>query len=259
MKANPLDMAVAIALEAYGPNSTSTMILTFVSLNKGIDQDKLADFVASSTATTTAAALVAGPFASAVDAVKSAITSAASAVAAVAQVGIRELGLAVHSTLGIFDTLISQTITAEVLNVQTVNAKTLCLDGLCVDKTQLQNLLNGTGGSGGGNGGGGNSGGGEGGNGSTTPDTEAPVISLNGNNPAEVTVGSSYTDLGATVTDNVDDNLGFKVSLNGGPQIDISELSVDTASTTTHTIVFTAIDTAGNIGTATRTVNVVAQ
>ncbi|TSD02972.1 MAG: Uncharacterized protein Athens071416_363 [Parcubacteria group bacterium Athens0714_16] len=38
---------------------------------------------------------------------------------------------------------------------------------------------------------------------STTTDTEAPVITLAGNNPAEIIKGTSYIDPGATATDNV--------------------------------------------------------
>jgi hypothetical protein len=153
--------------------------------------------------------------------------------------------------LAVFDTIVSQTITASVLNVDQVNAKTLCLDDLCITKTQLQNILNGQGsGSGSGNSGGGTGGG----TGSSTPDTEAPVITLNGNNPATVSIGSTYTDLGAVVTDNVDTNLGFTVSLDGGATTTLDQLNVDTATSTTHTIIFSATDQAGNTGTATRTV-----
>jgi hypothetical protein len=251
MKANPLDVAVAIALESYDEHSTSTSILAFISLNKGVDATTLAQILASSTATTSAPALLAGPFASASQAVKNALTAAVAALGSVAQEGIHQLGTAVHASLAVFDTIVSQTITASVLNVDQVNAKTLCLDDLCITKTQLQNILNGQGsGSGSGNSGGGTGGG----TGSSTPDTEAPVITLNGNNPATVSIGSTYTDLGAVVTDNVDTNLGFTVSLDGGATTTLDQLNVDTATSTTHTIIFSATDQAGNTGTATRTV-----
>ncbi|MBY0294400.1 DUF5011 domain-containing protein, partial [Patescibacteria group bacterium] len=61
-------------------------------------------------------------------------------------------------------------------------------------------------------------------------------------------------DLGATVSDNVDSNLGFKVSLDGGELIDVSALTLDTSTSTSYTILFSATDSAGNVGTATRTV-----
>lgn len=78
------------------------------------------------------------------------------------------------------------------------------------------------------------------------PDTTPPTITLNGNNPADIDVGSSYIDLGATVTDNVDQNLGFTMTPD----------SVDTSTTSTQTLTFTATDSAGNTATVTRTVNV---
>lgn len=85
-------------------------------------------------------------------------------------------------------------------------------------------------------------------------DSEPPVIIINGNNPAEIEVGVSYSDLGANVSDNVNDNLGYKVSLDGGPEIYPNELNLDTSEAGEHIITFTAIDQAGNIGTAERIV-----
>ncbi|HYF13249.1 MAG TPA: immunoglobulin-like domain-containing protein, partial [Candidatus Paceibacterota bacterium] len=69
-----------------------------------------------------------------------------------------------------------------------------------------------------------------------------------------VEVGSTYTDLGAVVADNVDNNLGYTVSLNGGAEITIDQLVIDTSVAGTHTIEFKATDQAGNTGTATRQV-----
>jgi hypothetical protein len=248
-KAGALDTFVGTALQNYDAVSTSTTIEVFMNLDSS--NAALAQVLASTTATTSKDALLAGAFANAAQALKTALGSAVDAVTGLAQAGIRELGLAVHASLGVFDNLVSQTITATVLNVDQVNAKTICLDGLCITKDQLQNLLNGQGGGSGGRGGG-NNGGGTGGG----ADTEAPVVTLNGNNPATVSVGDTYTDLGATVTDNVDQNLGFTVSLDGGATTTIDQLVLDTATSTTHTILFSATDNAGNVGTATRTVHV---
>ncbi|MCE9643894.1 DUF5011 domain-containing protein [Candidatus Parcubacteria bacterium] len=78
------------------------------------------------------------------------------------------------------------------------------------------------------------------------PDTTPPTITLSGNNPATIQVGSSYVDLGATVTDNVDQGLGFTMTPD----------SVDTSTTSVHTLTFTATDSAGNTTSVTRTVNV---
>ena len=91
----------------------------------------------------------------------------------------------------------------------------------------------------------------------TVADTEPPVITLSGNNPATINIGDTYSDRGATVTDNVDQNLGYKVSLDGGIEMDVSGLTIDTSVAGTHEILFSATDNAGNTGTAMRTVNVV--
>jgi hypothetical protein len=99
-----------------------------------------------------------------------------------------------------------------------------------------------------------------------TTDQEPPVITVIGNNPAEIMKGSVYIDLGATVTDNVDSNLG--VHTFGLEAIDTSPASPEatqgTASTTpdghsilaTYTVTYTATDQAGNTATTTRTVTV---
>jgi hypothetical protein len=64
-------------------------------------------------------------------------------------------------------------------------------------------------------------------------------------------VGASYADLGATVTDNVNDNLGIHVFLNG---VAIDSINLDTSISSTHTIDYVATDQAGNTATSTRTV-----
>jgi hypothetical protein len=92
-------------------------------------------------------------------------------------------------------------------------------------------------------------------------DTTVPVITVVGNNPATITVGSVYADLGATVTDTdasgmVNNNLGIKYNVDG---VDVQNILIDTSTSTTHTIIYSATDGAGNTGTATRTVDVVTQ
>ena len=73
----------------------------------------------------------------------------------------------------------------------------------------------------------------------TTPvDTTPPVITIVGDNPATVELGSSYTDAGATVTV-------------------ITSGSVNTSTLGSYTITYTATDGSGNTSTASRTVNVV--
>ena len=78
-------------------------------------------------------------------------------------------------------------------------------------------------------------------------ETVAPVITLIGENPLTVKRGSSFTDPGADVTDNVD--APRKISGTG---------SVNTSVAGTYTLTYSATDAAGNVATpVTRTVNVV--
>ena len=82
---------------------------------------------------------------------------------------------------------------------------------------------------------------------SGTPDTTAPVITLNGANPQEIYKGSTYTDLGAVVSDNVD--ASRTITGNG---------SVDATKVGNYTITYAATDAAGNAAQpVTRTINVI--
>jgi len=75
-------------------------------------------------------------------------------------------------------------------------------------------------------------------------DALGPVITLNGNALVGVAVNDTYTDAGATATDNVDSS----VTVN-------SSGTVDTATVGTYTITYSATDVAGNAAaTKTRTV-----
>ncbi len=80
-------------------------------------------------------------------------------------------------------------------------------------------------------------------------DTTPPTITMLGNNPATIQVGTTYSDLGAVITDNVNDNLGYRVTLDGR---DVYEVSIDTTVPGEHVITYTATDQAGNTSTATR-------
>ncbi|KKW10390.1 MAG: Phage tail fiber-like protein [Parcubacteria group bacterium GW2011_GWA2_49_9] len=94
---------------------------------------------------------------------------------------------------------------------------------------------------------------------SSSGDTTAPILTVNGNNPATVAVGAVYADLGASVTDNVSTNLGVYALVNGVDVGVASNISINTASSTTYTIEYYAIDQAGNRGSAQRTVIVGAE
>ena len=77
-------------------------------------------------------------------------------------------------------------------------------------------------------------------------DTTAPVITILGANPATVLVGLTYTDAGATVTDDFD------------PSLTLNTVStVNTAVAGTYTVTYSVEDDSGNDSTATRTVIVI--
>jgi len=78
------------------------------------------------------------------------------------------------------------------------------------------------------------------------PDKVAPVINLNGQSVVDVHIGDTYTDAGAIAMDNVDGSVTV-----------VTTGSVDTSTLGSYIITYTATDTAENIGTATRIVNVV--
>jgi hypothetical protein len=92
-----------------------------------------------------------------------------------------------------------------------------------------------------------------------TPDDATdipPVIQINGDNPAIVQVGATYTDLGATITGPHQDlNLGITTYVNGTP---MNPVQLDTTTAATDTIAYVATDQAGLTATTTRTVVVVA-
>jgi hypothetical protein len=80
-----------------------------------------------------------------------------------------------------------------------------------------------------------------------TPDTTAPVITVLSTNPLSLTVGTAYTEAGATCVDNKDPSCTV-----------VTTGTVNTATVGTYTITYTATDAAGNVSSVTRTVNVVA-
>ena len=82
-------------------------------------------------------------------------------------------------------------------------------------------------------------------------DTTAPVISLDGNNPHEIYIGSTYEEPGVTATDS--ELVETTITDSNGGQI----TTLDTSSVGTYTFTYTATDAAGNSANpVTRTVNV---
>ena len=78
-----------------------------------------------------------------------------------------------------------------------------------------------------------------------------PVIRINGNNPAHINIGDTYADLGATAKDSEGHDLGLKTFLNSAL---VSDIVIDTSTTSTATVDYVATDTWGNTATATRSV-----
>ncbi|KZZ75252.1 hypothetical protein A3765_10540 [Oleiphilus sp. HI0130] len=77
-------------------------------------------------------------------------------------------------------------------------------------------------------------------------DTTPPVVTVVGANPLEIVQGDAYFEYGATVTD--DNDSGLTATPSAAPNTNVID---------TYTVTYTATDSAGNVGTATRIVNVV--
>ncbi|MGV6830203.1 MAG: immunoglobulin-like domain-containing protein [bacterium] len=79
------------------------------------------------------------------------------------------------------------------------------------------------------------------------PDTVAPVITLNGASTINLNVGDTYTEQGATATDNVDGDITADIVIGGD--------TVDTNSAGTYVVTYNVSDAAGNAASeVTRTV-----
>ncbi len=87
---------------------------------------------------------------------------------------------------------------------------------------------------------------------------QVPVISVQGANPATISVGSTYSDLGAIITAPASAlNLGISALVDGGATTTLDHISIDTTVAGTHTVEYRVIDQHGVMGTATRTIEVV--
>ncbi|MGC6480486.1 MAG: BspA family leucine-rich repeat surface protein [Flavobacteriaceae bacterium] len=76
-------------------------------------------------------------------------------------------------------------------------------------------------------------------------DSTPPTISISGSPTVIIQVGDSYTDAGATATDDVDGDLTASITVSG---------TVDTATEGTYYITYSVMDAAGNLATAQRRV-----
>lgn len=82
---------------------------------------------------------------------------------------------------------------------------------------------------------------------SCTDDTTPPVVTLVGDAVVDVMLNGTYTDEGATATDDTDNDLTVSSDF---------DVVVDFTTVGEYTVTYTATDEAGNPGTETRTVNV---
>jgi hypothetical protein len=79
-----------------------------------------------------------------------------------------------------------------------------------------------------------------------------PVIHINGDNPAIIHIGDSYSDLGATINGPTADlNLDIRTFVNG---VAVNSIQVDTSIVATDTIDYVATDQNGLTATSSRTV-----
>ncbi|MDP5172876.1 MAG: malectin domain-containing carbohydrate-binding protein, partial [Bacteroidia bacterium] len=84
---------------------------------------------------------------------------------------------------------------------------------------------------------------------SVLPDLAPPVIILLGADPQDLSVGDSYTELGATASDNVDGDISANIVIDAS--------AVNTTTPGSYPVTYNVSDAAGNAAiTATRTVNV---
>ncbi|HEY4495732.1 MAG TPA: NYN domain-containing protein, partial [Candidatus Paceibacterota bacterium] len=80
-----------------------------------------------------------------------------------------------------------------------------------------------------------------------------PTITIQGNNPANVEVDASYVDLGVMARDSNGNDLSVRYFVNGAS---VTQISLDTSTSTIYTIDYSATDTNGLTATSTRVVNV---
>ena len=80
---------------------------------------------------------------------------------------------------------------------------------------------------------------------SSNTDTTPPVITLNGSSTIQLNVGDTWTDPGATATDETDGDITSSITVNG---------TVDTSTVGTYTLTYSVADAASNTASLTRTV-----
>jgi len=82
-----------------------------------------------------------------------------------------------------------------------------------------------------------------------TPVNDPPVITINGANPQVIELGTPYSELGATASDDIDGDLTSSIVIDSS--------SVNTNAVGSYIVTYSVADSAGNTASATRTVEVV--
>lgn len=209
-------------------NLTAPLVLAVQELDKEVQGQQvatttMADLAASSTTSTFSGVLRAG-------------------VAELGQMVVRTFDGAIGATVGIFNKVYAGEI----------HTDQLCVGTVCVTQDQFLKMVNVS-----------NaatstpgvpSGGATDSASSTPADTLPPQITLLGADPAMLHIGDTYSDPGVTVSDAGSPNIGYVMSMDGGATTTPDLFQLDTSTSTTHLILYSATDQAGNVGTATRTV-----
>ena len=93
--------------------------------------------------------------------------------------------------------------------------------------------------------------GGSGGSGSIP--NNPPTVTVLGSNPVRVEIGASYTDLGATVTDDHDTDLSVNIYLDGEL---VNVITIDTTIVANYTVTYKSTDLNNAVAEKTRTIEV---
>ena len=145
--------------------------------------------------------------------------------------------------------IVATNVTADTL---TANQK-LCLGSRCMTADQFNHILDIEAAAGA------TAGDGQQSNAPTAPPAQGeqggpPIITVNGSNPATISVGTTYADLGATISGPLPDlNLGIHTFVDG---VATDPVVVDTTAPSSHIIEYVVSDSAGLSSTSTRTVTV---
>ena len=82
---------------------------------------------------------------------------------------------------------------------------------------------------------------------------DPPTLTILGDNPVRIAVGGTYTDLGAAVTDDHDTDLSIQIYVDG---VAVTEVTLDTSTTTVYTITYESLDSDGALTQEERLVEV---